>query len=428
MIEPQACIPRAIELLPAGAESFYDLRHQGIFGCMAAMWDRRQPGDLIAVAEALKTAGKLEECGGHAYLSSLPACTPSPANLDYWAGIVLEKYLGRRMLRVCIEAAAKIYDGTGDTVTDILDGIERDVLAVRNERSSDGEETPIRSLVTEAINSIEDRRNRGDALIGLSTGLRDLDRATSGLIAGDLTVIAAYPSVGKTSLAMNLAEHVALELRLPVGVFSFEMTAASLVERMLASRARVNLRKAGDWVQGDFDALGRASIAIGASNLHVISRPMSIARARAKARRMWSQHGIKLFIFDYIQLIECGVGRGGNREQEISAVTLGLMQLSKETGCHVITMSQLNDDGKLRESRAIGQHADNVWVLTEKTADETADEPPTVREVDLVIKKQRNGARGFKIPLIFHSEFTRFADAARVPPDETPKPRKRHND
>jgi replicative DNA helicase len=434
LMDPQSCIGQVVEAFPAGAETFFDLRHQAIFAALAKMWDDRIGVDSITLCDHLRAAKVLDDVGGAAYVDGLHEAAPSALNLPYYLPAVKGAWMARQMLRALVEGTQALYEpATGEDWDGTLDRIEQAVMAVRAAGTRDGEDAGIASLVREAINSIEARWARGDGLIGLSTGLTDLDRATGGLAPGELTIIAAYPSVGKTSLAMNIADAVAITQGLPVAVFSFEMTAARLVERLLASRARLNLRRMSEAVGQTMTDLRVATTTVAKSKLHVISRQLTISQVRAKARRLWAQHGIRLVIVDYVQLVESGAAKGANREQEVAAVCLGLKNLAQELGIHVISMSQLNDDGKLRESRTLTQHPDNVWILKERSVDEKATSPAPVREVDLLISKQRDGGRGFSVPLTFFAEFTLFRNSAKVQDDETPttpiptsKPKRRY--
>ena len=242
--------------------------------------------------------------GGLAYLSSLLDAVPSAANLSYYLEIVREKYLLRRMIQTCTGVVGRVYDYEGE-VDALLDEVERDILRI-SEARVESESQKIKDLVHKAINTIEDFHQRQGMLTGVATGFADLDKMTSGLHGGEMIVIAARPSMGKTSLAMNIAEHVVLEQRLPVGVFSLEMTAESLVLRMLCSRARVNLRNIRDGflAERDFPKLTGAAGKLANAPLFIDdSAGLSILQLRARARRMSQQYGIKLFVIDYLQLL-----------------------------------------------------------------------------------------------------------------------------
>ena len=261
LLSPNDCMGVCIEKFKRGSEAFYDLRHQALFDVLAEMYDKKELIDPIVLQQYLRDRNLLESLGGMPYIAGLMNCVPSAASLEYYIEIVREKYILRKMIQTCTGAVAKVFDYQGE-VDGLLDEVERDVLQIAEERVSMGSKT-IKDLVHTAINTIEDYHTRAGALTGLGTGFPDLDKMTSGLHGGEMIVIAARPSMGKTSLAMNIAEAVAIDQKQPVGVFSLEMTAESLVLRMLCSRSRVNLRniREGFWQSAIFqNSLGlRAS-------------------------------------------------------------------------------------------------------------------------------------------------------------------------
>ena len=272
-------------------------------------------------------------------------------------------------------------------------------------------------------------------LTGVGTGFIDFDKMTTGLHGGEMIVVAARPSMGKTSLAMNIAEYAAIEQKLPVGVFSLEMTSESLVMRMLCSQARVNLRnvREGFLAERDFPKLtGAAGKLAGAPLFIDDSSGLSILQLRAKARRMWQQYGIKLFVIDYVQLLHSTARRAENRQQEIADISNGIKSLAKELDVPVIVLSQLNRElekdkdrkprlSDLRESGAIEQDADLVCLLYKPSRgdDEGAGEEQDALPVNLLIAKQRNGPTG-DVHLTFLKAYTRFESAAKVSDDDVP--------
>lgn len=276
-------------------------------------------------------------------------------------------------------------------------------------------------------------------LTGIPTGFSDLDKMTSGLHGGEMIVLAARPSMGKTSLAMNIVEHVVLEEKLPVGVFSLEMTAESLVLRMLCSRARVNLQSIRDGflAERDFPRLtGAAGKMAGAPLFIDDTAGLSILQLRAKARRLSQQYGIKLFVIDYLQLLHSTARKAENRQQEIADISNGVKALAKELKVPVIVLSQLNRDmerdknrkprlSDLRESGSIEQDADVVALLYRPSSGDEEDGPPREEAtgdavpVGLLIAKQRNGPTG-EVPLVFMKGYTRFESAAKVSATDVP--------
>jgi replicative DNA helicase len=438
LLSPNECLGECIEKFKQGAEVFYDLRHQTIFGALAEMYDRREAIDVITLQQQLKDKQLLEAVGGIAYLASLPDAVPSAANLSYYLDIVQEKFLLRKMIQTCTDVVGRVYDYEGE-VDALMDEVERDILRISESRVQ-GQSLTIKDLVRKAINTVEDFHQRQGMLTGVGTGFTDLDRMTSGLHPGEMTVIAARPSMGKTSLAMNIAESVAIDQHLPVGVFSLEMTAESLVLRMLCSRARVNLRnvREGFLAERDFPKLtGTAGKLANAPLFIDDSSGLSILQLRAKARRMAQQHGVKLFVVDYLQLLHSTSRRAENRQQEITDISGGLKALAKELNVPVIVLSQLNREPEkreggakprlsdLRESGAIEQDADVVGLLYKpgKGAGEDeeggAGEEPEAEPVNLLIAKQRNGPTG-DVKLTFLRQITRFESAAKVSDDDVP--------
>lgn len=421
LLSPNDCLSQCVDLLPAGPEAFYDLRHQTIYRVLLDMYDRQQAIDLITLQQALKDLGRLEGVGGVAYLGTLPDAVPSSANLSYYAAIVQEKYLLRKVVQTCTDIVGRVYDCEGE-VNALLDDVERDIMAIRGAAVSAPALEP-KALVGEAMKDIEKAWQAAGRLTGLSTGLIDLDRLTGGLHPGEMTVIAAYPSCGKTSLALNIAERILLEDHMAVGINSLEMTAVSLVTRCICSHARVNLRNIGQGfiAERDFDRITGAAGAISSAAIRIDDTAgLSIYRLRAKARRLVQQHNIKLWVVDYLQLLNAsgGARRVESRQQEVADISAGIKGLAKELNIPVLALSQLNDDGKLRESRAIGQDADNLWLLVPATgATETG--PECALPVKLNVAKQRNGPTGI-IDLVFLKAYTRFVSAAKIDPGDQP--------
>jgi replicative DNA helicase len=434
LVSPHDCLGECIEKLKRGAEVFYDLRHQTLYNELVAMYDEKEPIDLITLPQRLKDKQLLEGVGGLAYVSSLPDAVPSAANLSYYLEIVREKYVLRKMIHTCTDIVGRVYEHEGE-VDSLLDEVEREVLQIVESRET-GTMMGVKELVHKAINTIEDYHQRQGMLTGLSTGFPDLDKMTSGLHGGEMIVLAARPSMGKTSLAMNIAESVAVDQQIPVGVFSLEMTSESLILRMLCSRARVNLRniREGFLAERDFPKLTGAAGKLSQSPLFIDDTSgLSILQLRAKARRMATQYGIKLFVVDYLQLLHSTARRAENRQQEIADISNGLKGLAKELDVPVIVLSQLNREfekdkdrkprlSDLRESGAIEQDADVVALLYKaKTGDEDegGGREEEVVAVNLLIAKQRNGPTG-DVHLTFMKTYTRFESAAKVSADDVP--------
>jgi replicative DNA helicase len=433
LLSPGECLGECIEKFKGQSAAFYDLRNRTIYETLVEMYDHKEAVDMLTVQQRLKDRQQLDAVGGPAYVSSLPDSVPSAANVGYYADILWEKYILRKMISACTDAISRVYDYEGD-VDALLDEVERDILHI-SEARVESSSSMIKDLVHRAINKIEEFHQRQGMLTGLATGFVDLDKLTSGLHPGDMIVIAARPSMGKTSLAMNIAEHAALDQRLPVGVFSLEMTAESLVLRMLCSRARVNLRSIRDGflAERDFPKLTGSAGKLANAPLFIDDTAgLSILQLRAKARRMYQQYGIKLFVIDYLQLLHSTARRAENRQQEIADISNGVKALAKELKVPVIVLSQLNRElekdknrkprlSDLRESGAIEQDADVVALLYKPSSgddDEGGQEQDAV-PVNLLIAKQRNGPTG-DINLTFLKSYTRFESAAKISGEDIP--------
>lgn len=434
MLLDTTTIGRAVELLKEGEETFYDLRHQMIYKTVIELWNDRDPVDLITLYERLKAWGLHEQCGGLEYLSNLPDTVPSAQNIDYYIEILREKYLLRRMIKVCTETVSKLYEFEGDTEK-VLDECERDVLRVNESRVVSG--TPeIKELVKQSMAGFEIALRRDGSVVGLKTGFPDLDRLTFGLNPSDMIVIAARPGVGKTAISLNIADSVAVENRIPVGICSLEMSGVQLTNRLISARARVNLRNLNEGfvANKEFPKITNAASRISAAPIYIDDTGgQSILQVRAKARRWWQQYGIKLLIIDYLQLMNALGGRRklDNRQQEVSDISNGVKSLAKELNIPVIVLSQLNRDiekeknrnprlSDLRESGSIEADADIVILLNQsKSDDEDEENNSNTVPVNVCVAKNRNGPTGL-VSLTFFKEITRFESSARVTSDDVP--------
>lgn len=417
---------------------FYELRHQTVFEALVVMHEAGEAIDVITLGQRLKDRGQLETVGGVAYLNGLMNAVPSAANIDYYFRIVWEKYILRKMIHACTRAVGRAQEHEGE-VEALMDEVETVMLRLNEERVGEAVAS-MNKLINAAINNIEEKSRRGpNEVSGLSTGFPKLDRMTDGLRPGEMIILAGRPSTGKTSLAMNIAEHVALEEQARVGVFSLEMTAASLVERMLFSLARMNLRHNTALAQRDYTHLAGAATKLNKAQLYIDDTPgLSILQLRAKARRMNHQHHLKLIVVDYLQLLHSTSRRvSDNRQQEIAEISSGLKALSKELELPIIVLSQLNREiekrgggdarprlSDLRESGSIEQDADLVGLLykpeTEDEGVDLADDPAGAQSVNLHIAKQRNGPTG-DVELTFMKGYTRFESRSPVGDGDVPR-------
>lgn len=407
---PESSMAECLDRLYAGKETFYDLRNQEIYKVFTSMNETLEPIDMVTLPGKLRTCGLLEQIGGIAYLESCRDVIPSVNAIGHYLDIVIEKFTQRKMIQVCMNAVGRLYDCKTGISTEI-DRVEREVMAVRQIQSKSATPT-VKELVRETVTDIERLFEKKGEVSGLKTGLCDLDKSTDGLHRGELIVIAAFPSLGKTSLAMNIVENILLTQGKSALVFSLEMTALSLVMRFICSHARVNLRNVRDGFLSERD-FPRLTLAAGKISKAAVffqdDSDVSIQQLRARARRQFQTAPADVIVVDYIQLMTGS--RPENRQLEVAEISRGLKVMAKELNVPVIALSQLNDDGKLRDSRAIGQDADGVWMLEQsKDSNEERDYEP----INLWIRKQRNGPRNVCIPLTFLKSYTRFESAAKV--------------
>ena len=432
LISPRDAIAECVEKI--NEEYFYIPAHQTIYTVLVELWNAGQAIDLITFTQLLRDRNLLDAVGGPAFVTSLYTFVPTAANIEYYIDIVRDKYLLRSIITAATESVRRAYEEQ-DEVNNLLDEVEQKIFAVGEDRFK-GQMLSMKDQVMEAIEAIEKLYERKGGITGISTGFIEFDRMTSGLHPAEMIVIAARPSMGKTALVMNIAEHVAIQENHPVGVFSLEMSSQQLVQRLLCSRARVNLQKVRDGflAERDFPSLTAAASKLAEAKIFIDdSAGLSILELRAKARRLKAQHDVQLLVIDYLQLLRSTSRRAqDNRQLEISEISAGLKGLAKELKIPVIVVAQLNRQpeqrtgGKprlsdLRESGSIEQDADLVGLLVRPELYEEDEEARVEKsgEAELIIAKQRNGPVG-EIPLTFLKEFTRFEDRARnvSEPDE----------
>jgi replicative DNA helicase len=404
--------------------------HAQIYATLLELWDKAQPIDFITLTQLLRDRSQLDQVGGAAFITELFTFLPTAANAGYYIEILQEKYTLREIIKVCTEYAARSYDEQDD-VPSLLNDVEAKVFAIAQDRFKDAAAN-MKDQVMEAIHAIEKLYDRRGAITGLPTGFAELDKMLDGLHEQEMIVIAARPSMGKTAFAMNICEHIALEAKLPVAVFSLEMGTSQLVQRLLCSRARVNLGSVrnGFLSERDFPALTAAASKLAESKIFIDDTPgLSILELRAKCRRLSSQHGIKAIFIDYLQLLKSTSKRAqDNRQLEIAEISSGLKALAKELKVPIVVLAQLNRNPEqrsgeskgrprlsdLRESGSIEQDADVVGLLVreEYYAENEEDKKESEGKATLIIAKQRNGPVG-DVPLTFLKEFTRFENRAR---------------
>jgi replicative DNA helicase len=409
------------------AADFYNDAHRSIFEAISALTGDNKPADVVTVSEALRSLKKLDYVGGLAYLGALVENVPTAANIRRYAEIVRERAILRRLASAGGEIAETAYNPLGRSVREILDQAETKVFEIA-EHGARGEHgfqdlSPVLHQVIERIELLYSRENKSD-VTGVPTGFTDLDRMTSGLQEGDLIVVAGRPSMGKTALALNMAEHIALSFKLPVAIFSMEMGATQLAMRLLGSVGRLDQHKlrTGQISQDDWMRLSEALGRLSDAKMHIDETPaLNALELRARARRLARQYGGKLgaIVVDYLQLMQA-VAQGENRATEISEISRSLKALAKELKVPVLALSQLNRSveqrpdkrpmmADLRESGAIEQDADVIFFIYR---DEVYNpDSPSKGVAEIIIGKQRNGPIG-KVELRFFGEFTRFDNLA----------------
>jgi len=405
---------------------FYRYEHRLIYAAIGALVAASKPADVITVFEQLQSHGKADDCGGLAYLNALAQSVPSAANMRRYAEIVRERSILRKLIAVSDEIATTAFNPQGRAVSGILDEAESKIFKIGEEGSRQRQGFQgIDKLVVALIDRVQELHDNGaEEVTGVRTGFYDLDRMTAGLQKGDLIVLAARPSMGKTAFALNIAEHVAVQEGLPVLMFSMEMGASQLALRMVGSLGRIDQQglRTGRLKNDEWERLTEAVERLGQVQMYIDETPaLNSAELRARARRMARQFGtLGLIVIDYLQLMSGSGSDGENRATEIGEISRGLKALAKELQCPVIALSQLNRSvesrtdkrpmmSDLRESGAIEQDADVIMFIYRDDYYDKASKEPGVAEI--VIGKQRNGPVG-TVKLTFLKPLTRFDNLA----------------
>ncbi|PMB54512.1 replicative DNA helicase [Coxiella endosymbiont of Rhipicephalus microplus] len=400
------------------AKDFYRSDHQAIFEMMTYLIDQRKPLDVLTISEALKAKNRLNTLG-EAYLYELAKNTPSAANIVAYADIVRERAILRQLIEVGTDIAHDGFNPDGRDIKELLDKAEQRVFNITESRSRGAGPVPISTLLLKATDRIDMLYHSDGALTGLSSGFVDLDQLTSGLQSADLVVIAGRPSMGKTILAMNIAEHAAIKESVPVLVFSMEMPAEAVVMRMISSLGSIDQHKVrtGQLKEDDWPRITHAIEMLSETKLFIDDTPgLSPGEIRSRARRLAREHGgLALIAVDYLQLMHVPNNRE-NRSIEISEISRSLKELAKELNIPVIALSQLNRSleartdkrpvmSDLRESGAIEQDADLIaFIYRDEVYHEDS---PDKGKAEIIIAKHRNGPIG-KVILTFRGQYTRF--------------------
>ncbi len=431
MIIDPVCIDSVVEQI--SVDAFYRIEHQLLFEALIRLYENRQSSgsaedghglDAVLLRDELEKHKHLKEVGGVEYIGRVMDSVPSSANVDYYAGVVKDKWVLRQIISAAGEILEDAFDQTGQ-ISEKLDAAEQKIFAVTNKNVS-RETSVLKSLITAAYERIEQRD--GTHVTGLPTGYYELDDMTCGLQNSEMTIIAARPSMGKTSLALNFAEHIAIEERQGVAIFSLEMSKEQLAERLLCSNSQIEaqLVRKGMLEAEQFQKLAQTCSDLADVPIFIDDTPgLTPLELRAKARRLKSRYDIKCVIVDYLQLMSLGSGRFESRQQEITTISRYLKALARELSIPVIVLSQLNRSPEareghrprmsdLRESGSIEQDADVVMLLHRADYYHHGEEDYEDNNIcEIIIAKQRNGPTG-TVKLMFREQFTRFENFSHV--------------
>lgn len=432
MLDKDAII-KVADLVRPG--DFYKNDHDRIYEAMLELYEDREPIDVLSLANRLEEKGQLDAVGGSAYLASLVSAVPSAANVSHYAKVVQKKSLLRRLITAAAEIVEMGYNEEED-VQKVLDDAEQKLFGV-SQKFVKQDFVPINTILEDAFNRIDELHKSDKSLRGVPTHFTDLDKILSGLQKSDLIIFAARPAMGKTSFALDIARQVGVYSKVPVGIFSLEMSSDQLVDRMIAAQAGVDLwrlRTGQLQTEGegnDFQRIGEAIGVLSEAPIYIDdTSSANIMEMRTMARRLQAEHHLGLIIIDYLQLME-GRSRGGdNRVQEISEISRGLKQLAKELNVPVIALSQLSRSvesrpdqvpklSDLRESGSIEQDADIVLFLYRE--DRVKPDTPNKNIGDVLIAKHRNGPVG-KVSLYFQEESATFKNLERAHETATEPP------
>lgn len=418
-LEPSSLTVSSEILIP---EDFYRSSHQKVFNAMLKLNDMGKAVDLVTVTEELAAAKNLEEVGGVSYLSELAASVPTAANVEYYAKIVEEKSLLRRLIRTATNIAQEGYSRE-DEVESLLGEAEKSIMEVAQRKNS-GAFQNIKDVLVRAYDNIEELTNRKGDVTGIPTGFAELDRMTAGFQRNDLIIVAARPSVGKTAFALNIAQNVATKTDENVAIFSLEMGAEQLVMRMLCAEGNINAQnlRTGALTDEDWRKLTMAMGSLSNAGIYIDDTPgVRIGEIRSKCRRLKQENGLGMIMIDYLQLIQ-GNGRSGeNRQQEVSEISRSLKALARELQVPVIALSQLSRGveqrqdkrpmmSDIRESGSIEQDADIVAFLYRDDYYDKESENQNI--IEIIIAKQRNGPVG-TVSLAFVKEYNKFVNLER---------------
>ena len=419
MLEREAFIGVADVL---NEDCFYKEEHRQIFKVIQDLSMNDKPVDLLIVTQELKNRGLLEQIGGPYYITQLTSKVASAAHIEFHARIIAQKYIQRELIRACSEIQSNAFDDTKD-VDELINQAESAIFKI-SEGNIKKETLPIKPILKDAVMLIQEANKRSDGLSGVPSGFTKVDRLTAGWQKTDLVIIAARPAMGKTAFVLSMTRNMAVDYKVPVAVFSLEMSSIQLVNRLIASESELGSEKIkkGSLVGDDWDRLNAAIQRLDDAPIFVDDTPaLSIFEFRAKCRRLKMQHDIGMVLVDYLQLMTAGVDTRGSREQEVSMISRSLKAIAKELNIPIIALSQLNRsvesrEGRrpqlsdLRESGAIEQDADMVIFIhrPEYYNINTDEEGNSLKGVaEIIIAKHRNGPTG-DVRLAFRKELAQF--------------------
>jgi replicative DNA helicase len=422
ILDPQ-CIGAVVQKLTSAA--FYRVEHQMIFEAIISLWDKKSDVfDLLLLRDELKNRKQLQEVGGPEYLVKVAEAVPSAANVDHYVQIVKDKQMMRELIGAAGEVLTEAMEDSGN-VAEKLDRAEQKIFAVTEKKISSSSAASMKEILTETFEAIDKRQ--GHHVTGLPTGFAELDDLTCGLQNGEMIIIAGRPSMGKTSFAMNIAEHIGADNSIPVAIFSLEMSRQQLAERMLCSRGMIDsqLVRKGMVNDSQYQELVHAASELSEKPIYVDDTPgITPLELRGKARRLRSRYGIRAIFIDYLQLMSMG-GSVESRQQEVSEISRYLKALARELTLPVVVLSQLNraTEGReghrprmsdLRESGSIEQDADVIMLLHREDYYHKGEmDYEETSGAEVIIAKQRNGPTD-TVELSFNGTYTRFGNKARV--------------
>lgn len=419
MIDREAIYTVIESLTP---EDFYKEAHQLIYRTIQSLEEKGEPVDMIMLTEELRRQNNLDRVGGIGYIAAVANTVPTAANVGHYAKIVEEKAILRKLISFSTRIASRCYEDQEDAMQ-LLDNAEKTILEIATNRNYEGL-VPLKQVLSETLERIEALANKKGNITGVPSFFTDLDRMTSGWQPSDLIILAARPSMGKTTFGLNIAFNAATKGKVPVAIFSLEMSREQLVQRLMSSEAMIDQHKlrTGRLQDEDWLRLTKAAQPLSTANIYIDDNPaVSILELRSKARRLKAEKGLGLIVIDYLQLMQISSRKNENRQQEISEISRSLKALARELNVPVLALSQLSRAveqtqekrpvlSHLRESGALEQDADLVMFIYREEYYNPETEKPGIAEI--ILAKHRNGPTGV-VELGFIKEFTKFVDLDR---------------